>query len=155
MRLSPLPRRLDGLTLIELLIAIAIIALLSTIALPNYRAYIERGKVAVAIADITDISLRIDRFHALHRRFPTDLAQVGGAGRDDPWGNPYQYLNFEGLKGKGHMRKDKNMVPVNTDYDLYSMGPDGKTNQTFTSKAGRDDIVRANNGGYIGPAAQY
>lgn len=75
----------------------------------------------------------------------------------DPWDNPYQFLNFDSLKGngKGGMRKDKNMVPVNTDYDLYSNGEDGRTNQTFTSQHGRDDIVRANNGGYVGLASEY
>jgi general secretion pathway protein G len=155
MRLPVLRRRVDGLTLIELLCAIAIIAVLSSIAIPSYQRYIERTKVSVAIADINEIMVRIERYHSINRSLPKDLGQIGRADLKDPWGNPYQYLNFEGLKGKGHMRKDKNMVPVNTDYDLYSMGPDGRTNQTFTAKAGRDDIVRANNGAYVGPASDY
>ena len=47
------------------------------------------------------------------------------------------------------------MVPVNSDYDLYSMGKDKKSAAPFTAKASRDDVVRANNGGYVGLAINY
>ena len=53
------------------------------------------------------------------------------------------------------MRKDHKMVPVNSDFDLYSKGRDGKSQTPFTSKASRDDIVRANNGRYIGLVSGY
>ncbi len=53
------------------------------------------------------------------------------------------------------MRKDKFLVPINTDFDLYSMGEDGKSVPPLTAKASRDDIIRANDGGYIGPASGY
>lgn len=150
-------RRIDGLTLIELLLAMVIVGLLAAIALPSYQRYVEQAKITSAIADIVTIEASIERFHAINRKFPLSLAEVGLAHMRDPWENPYQFLNFSTLKGngKGGMRKDKNMVPVNTDYDLYSMGKDGRTNQTFTSSMGRDDIVRANNGSYVGLASGY
>jgi len=47
------------------------------------------------------------------------------------------------------------MVPVNSDYDLYSMGSDGKSRPPFTARASLDDIVRASNGGYVGPVADF
>ena len=53
------------------------------------------------------------------------------------------------------MRKDKNLVPVNSQYDLYSPGPDGESVPPFTAQKSRDDIVLANDGGYIGLAADY
>ena len=46
-------------------------------------------------------------------------------------------------------------MPLNSDFDLYSMGPDGQTATPLTAKASRDDIVRANNGGFIGVASDY
>jgi general secretion pathway protein G len=75
----------------------------------------------------------------------------------DPWKNPYQFLRIDGagLKGLGALRKDKSLVPVNTDYDLYSTGKDGASQPPFTAKASEDDIVRANNGRYIGLADKY
>ena len=49
----------------------------------------------------------------------------------------------------------QNLNPVNSDFDLYSNGPDGVTQRNFGSGEGRDDIVRANNGGFIGVAEDY
>ena len=75
----------------------------------------------------------------------------------DPWDNPYEYLNVQsnapGTKGK--RRKDKNLVPINSDYDLYSCGPDGVSVPPLTAMASRDDIIRANNGAFVGVAADY
>ena len=53
------------------------------------------------------------------------------------------------------MRKDKNLVPLNTDFDLYSKGPDGASQKPLNAEASRDDIVRANNGAYVGKAEDY
>jgi general secretion pathway protein G len=53
------------------------------------------------------------------------------------------------------MRKDHLLAPVNADFDLYSMGKDGQSMVPFTAKASRDDIVRANNGGYVGLVSDY
>ncbi len=46
-------------------------------------------------------------------------------------------------------------MPINSTYDLYSMGKDGKTVVALTAKASRDDVVRANDGGFIGLAVKY
>jgi general secretion pathway protein G len=75
----------------------------------------------------------------------------------DPWGNPYQYLKIYGLEKKsaGKARKDHFMVPIDTDFDLYSMGPDGASASPLTAKSSRDDIIRANDGGYVGTAEGF
>jgi general secretion pathway protein G len=56
---------------------------------------------------------------------------------------------------RGHARKDHSLVPINTDFDLYSMGPDGRSAPPLTAQHSRDDIVRANNGTFIGIASEY
>jgi general secretion pathway protein G len=56
---------------------------------------------------------------------------------------------------KGKWRKDRFLVPLNSDYDLYSMGKDGCTVAPITAKASHDDILRANNGSYVGLASKY
>jgi general secretion pathway protein G len=53
------------------------------------------------------------------------------------------------------MRKDRNLVPINSDYDLYSVGPDGDSSLPLTAATSRDDIVRANDGRFIGKAEDY
>ncbi len=65
-----------------------------------------------------------------------------------------RYTPVEGTN-KGSLRKDKFLVPVNTDFDLYSKGRDGKSVAPFTAGASRDDVVRANNGGYFGLVQYY
>jgi general secretion pathway protein G len=52
-------------------------------------------------------------------------------------------------------RQDQFLRPVNSDYDLYSMGPDGETQFNMNSQKGRDDIVRALDGAYVGIAGLF
>jgi general secretion pathway protein G len=49
-------------------------------------------------------------------------------------------------------RKDKQLQPINTDYDLYSVGKDGDSVAPLTAKKSLDDIVRAGEGAYVGLA---
>jgi general secretion pathway protein G len=44
---------------------------------------------------------------------------------------------------------------VSTDFDLYSMGKDGKSVAPFTAQASQDDVVRANDGAFVGLVANY
>ena len=144
-----------GFTLIEVLIASGILAVIASIAVVGYRGYIETTKVNIAINDLTEMSIVISDYGLDNGKFPASLAELGLGAKRDPWGNPYQYLNIETASGKGIVRKDHNLVPLNTDFDLYSMGPDGKSVSPLTAKASRDDIIRANNGSYVGTAANY
>ena len=141
-----------GFTLIEVMVCVCIIGVLSAIATPFYLGYRERARVAVAIADLKTIEAAIFNFFADNAAMPDTLAQVGMGNFLDPWGNRYAYLRIHGGdgKGKGKLRKDHFMVPVNTDFDLYSIGKDGKSSSPFTAKGSQDDIVRAYNGGYCG-----
>ena len=145
----------SGVTMLELMFAVAIVGILAAVALPSYGRYITRSNTAAAVADIAKIHLAIETYIMSTGAPPADLAVIGKDGMLDPWGRPYSYLSFTGLKGKGKMRKDKNLVPINSEYDLYSVGPDGDTVPPLTAKPSRDDIVMANNGNFIGPASDY
>ena len=146
-----------GFTLIEVMVSVAIIAVLAAIATPFYMRHRERAIYTVVIVDLKNIETAAMLYVTNHGEYPDTLAQAGMANMRDPWGNPYQYLRIDGagMKGKGNMRKDHFMVPVNTDFDLYSMGPDGQSKAPFTAKASRDDIVRAFNGAYIGKVSEF
>lgn len=56
---------------------------------------------------------------------------------------------------KGKPRKDRFLVPINTDFDLYSSGKDGRSQQNLDAHYSRDDIVRANDGRFVGLAIEY
>ena len=143
---------LFGFTLMEVVVSVCVIGLLAAIATPIYIGYREKARVVVAVSDMKSIEAAIFNFVSNNSALPDTLAQVGKGDQLDPWGNPYAYLRIDGgdLKGKGELRKDHFMVPVNSDFDLYSFGKDGASVAPFTAKASRDDIVRAYNGGYYG-----
>ena len=145
-----------GFTLIELLLTLIIVGTLAAIAVSTYSEYIDRSKVAQAESDIRIIESKIEAFYETNFKYPDSLDELKGQiPPSDPWGNPYQYLNITTTKGKGKVRKDHNLVPLNSDYDLYSMGKDGESVSPLTAKASRDDIVRANNGAFVGLASEY
>ena len=140
----------------EVLIAVAILALLVMIAVPAYSKYKDEQNNAQAKADIVDIQTRIDKFYVNFNRFPDTLEDVGAHTMRDPWNNVYYFHNIAtGSGNSSKPRKDKKLKPVNSDYDLYSMGKDGSSVATFTSKKSEDDIVRCNNGQFIGFAVDY
>ena len=137
---------------------VAIIGTLSAIAVPFMTGYLQKARNTRVIADLKTIEKEIFMFQAETGIFPDSLADIGLDTLADPWGRPYEYLKIQGAAKpgvKGKARKDHFLVPVNTDFDLYSRGPDGKSVAPFTAKASRDDIVRANNGQYMGVASEY
>ena len=143
-----------GFTLIEILIAMAIMSIVAMVAVPTYSNYMERIEIANVEADFVKIDMALQGYWVSYGGYPPNL-EILGLQKDDPWGNPYQYLNMALANGNGQKRKDHNLVPLNTDYDLYSMGPDGRSVGPLTASQSRDDIIRANNGDYIGVAADY
>ena len=148
----------DGLTLLELLITLAVIAILSAISLQIYGGALEKSKITRAIVEIESIEAAIIASES-DRNLPDSLDEIGWGGRLDPWGNPYRYskheTNKQGKVNPGKVRKDRFLVPLNSTYDLYSMGPDGDSKLPLTAKASRDDIVRAGDGAFIGPASEF
>jgi general secretion pathway protein G len=145
-----------GVTIVELLIVIGILGVVAAIALPRYADYRERIRITQAKQDIAVINAQVKVYMNDNRTPPDSLSAVGQGGKLDPWGRPYEYLRLEGVKGvAGKARKNKSLVPLNSDFDLYSKGKDGESVGPLTSPVSRDDVLRANDGGFIGLASEY
>ncbi len=137
----------SGMTLIELMATMAIVGSLASIAVPKYHALAEQAKVARAIGDIQAIQTTLDTRDSL----PNSLAGIG-QNLTDPWGNPYVYVKFS---MGGTPRLDAFGIQINSSYDLYSYGKDGATAGPLNAGVSLDDVVRANDGGFIGAANRY
>jgi len=148
--------RSRGMTIVEIVIVLAIIAVLASIGIPLYSDYRYHAMVSQARSDIVSMDYLIAQYQSDYNgQLPDSLADIGKSGFLDPWGTPYKYLNLSTLKGNGKARKDKNLVPINSDYDLYSSGKDGQSVGPLTAQSSRDDVVRANNGRFVGLASDY
>lgn len=136
---------------------IAIIGILTSIATPLFWTYRDRAMRFETEIEMRLLEKEITSYFIYNKAYPNSLNEIGFGHLLDTWGNPYQYLRIDGgnIKGKGKLRKDRFLVPINSDYDLYSMGEDGKSQTPLTAKASRDDIIRANDGAYFGPAYLY
>lgn len=150
-------KRFCGFTLIELLVVIAILGTLAGIAMPIYSNQIEKARIVKAIAEIAIMQKEIALYDGEESDnfLPNTLDDIGRGNLLDPWGNAYRYLNFATIDGIGLARKDRFVVPLNSDYDLYSMGKDGETAIPLTVGVSYDDIIRANDGRFIGLASEY
>ena len=143
-----------GFTMVELMMTVVVVGILALVAMPFYKGYRERARISQAETDIAAISLAARDYWINNRAYPASLADIGLAGRVDPWGNPYVYYNID-ANGKGGARKDHALNPLNTDFDVYSMGADGKTKPQITQKDSLDDVIRASNGAFIGLASAF
>jgi len=137
----------------DVLAGLAAALIVGSLAIPAFNGYVERSRVSRAVSDIGTISLKLHRWQRDGHTLPAGLAEAGLTGVD-PWGRPYVYLRAADAS-RAQLRKDGELVPLNTDFDLYSLGPDGVSALALPAASSRDDIVRAANGAYIGLAANY
>jgi general secretion pathway protein G len=137
----------------ELVAVAAALLIAGSFAVPAFNGYVERARVARAVSDIGTMSLQLYRWERQTNSLPATLAEAGLTAVD-PWGRPYIYLRA-GDASPARLRKDAELVPLNSDFDLYSLGPDGMSALPLPAAPSLDDVVRAADGAYIGVGANY
>ncbi len=147
-------------TIIEVMIVMALLGTLTAIVMPLYTDYTTEARILKGILDIRLMETAIAAFERRNKRLPDSLDEIMhliNADEPDSWGYPYVYerMIYDDKKKPLHARKDKFLKPLNTDYDLYSIGADGKTKESLDFKDSLDDIVRAANGEYVGLASEF
>jgi type IV pilus assembly protein PilE len=108
----------SGFTLIEVMITVAIIAILASVALPSYRNYIIRGKIPEATAALSTKRVKMEQFYQDSRTY------VGAtAGSDDSTSS--KYFNFSAVNGGADSR-------TATGYTLYATGKGNMAGFTYS-----------------------
>jgi type IV pilus assembly protein PilE len=67
----PMARKQQGFTLIEIMIVVAIVAVLAAIAVPNYRDYVTRSRTVEATSALADARVKMEQFFQDNRTYPT------------------------------------------------------------------------------------
>jgi len=79
---EPAPRRRHGFSLVELLVALAIAAILLFVALPGYQFMVLKSTRAAARATLLDVVSRQEQYFVNHKRYAINL---GGLGLPEPY----------------------------------------------------------------------
>lgn len=93
----------SGFTLMEILVAVAIIGILGAVAVQNIVGNIEKAKLTAAKDSVDNIANAITSFYLANKKYPNDLKDLikdrgdeeailkGGEGAlEDPWGTEYK-----------------------------------------------------------------
>ena len=145
----------SGFTFVEVLLVLVAAGVVVAIAIPAFSGYIDRARVGETAVDVGAISTKIKEHEMSKGSLPDSLGDVGYADKRDAWGRQYEYLNLRNMKGNGKARKDKKLAPLNSDFDLYSVGRDGLSEASLANSASRDDILRARDGRFVGLAEEF
>jgi len=68
--------RFKGFTLVELLVVLAILMLLTTIAVPRYFSGVDRAKEAALKQDLSAVRESLDKFYGDQSRYPNSLDEL-------------------------------------------------------------------------------
>jgi type IV pilus assembly protein PilE len=111
------PRDDNGFTLIELMIVVAIVAILAAIAIPAYKKQIMQSRESAAKSALLDLARREETFYSTNNYYTTQLDSLG-----------YANITSNGIQ-----------VPNNTNEAYYTItvapATSGTTEATYTATA--------------------
>jgi type IV pilus assembly protein PilE len=88
-------QRRRGFTLIEVMIVVAIIAILASVALPSYFDYVRRGQLPEAQGAMSDFRVKMEQYYQDNRNYGTAQCADNGP---PTWSAGNGTLNFSGAQ---------------------------------------------------------
>jgi type IV pilus assembly protein PilE len=69
----------QGFTLLEVMITVAIVAVVAAVALPSYNDYVTRGRIVEATSSLSDMRTRLEQYFSDNRQYPAScIAPAAG-----------------------------------------------------------------------------
>ncbi|MES2183638.1 MAG: type IV pilin protein [Pseudomonadota bacterium] len=122
-----------GFTLIELMIVVAIVAILAAVALPSYQNYIRRGQLQEAFANLSDYRIKMEQYYQDNKSYGSSAC--GSDGTTPPTVGAPSWSTF---------------APVGAKYFTYSC-----TTSAVNSIASQAYTITAVNAAALGGTNQY
>jgi prepilin-type N-terminal cleavage/methylation domain-containing protein len=140
-----------GFTLVELIAVTGIIAVLATLAIPTYRAFVEHAKNSRTMTEIRILETEINDYQVQFGVLPANLTVLNRGTLKDPWGHGYIYSTTPARR--------YGLDFLNDDYDLFSKGKDGLSEDLVhvlgVGGLGSDDLLRGAGGAFLGSGAAW
>lgn len=118
----------NGFTLIELMLVVVIIAIISAIAYPNYRNYIERKDLKIAQQEVLRISAELERFKNKNFSYKGFNAS-------------YLHASYDATKGELYLPVGSNTTSAL--YKITLVDQESKKLLTDTSISGQNWAIKA------------
>lgn len=97
-----------GFTLFELMIIVAVVAILAAIAIPNYSEYVKRGNRVDVQTHMMNVAQNLETYRLVnHSFFGANLTQLGGARY--PFNNAYYQLTLTDMSGVAFTNAQANL----------------------------------------------
>ena len=93
MKISSIRRTALGFTLIELMITVAVVAILAAVAIPSYSEHVRKSRRAQAKADLVELAQQLERFHTVQNTYNGMTLPFTQSPRD---GKSYYTLSLSG-----------------------------------------------------------
>ena len=87
-----------GFTLIEVMITVAIVAILAAVALPAYGDYIRRGQLPEAFAGMADLRVKMEQFYQDNRNYGAANCAADAGGASPTWAAGTPTLTYSGAQ---------------------------------------------------------
>ena len=116
-------KKQPGFTLIEVMITVAIVAILASVALPSYQQYVMRGRIPEATSGLAAKRVQMEQWFQDNRTYAA-TAPATNAGTPDTTSS--QYFNFSALDDGGNDTRSAN------GYTLFARGKGPMAGFTYT-----------------------